>query len=279
MSVTRPISADTLVILPRLTAISTARLLQELLSAAHAEPALPAAIVPDRDDLAQAQEALQIELARRLSGEGEETPVVRAADAVEDNAFGALFDWLKAFARLPATAHPEAAQAATVLSAVFAGGLAFLAVRPHDEWQEAEIRTRLLAEKGYATTIAHLGGQPFLDQIASAHKAYGEALGITVVKVPLEGPAVRGARDTAIDVIRAYVLRVAALVRKSAPETEALAQRLLAPLVTWRERPVKAAAAEAPKAPEKSSIAEPAKEPGKPAVADHGAGIGSATMD
>jgi hypothetical protein len=272
MSVSRPISAETLVILPRLTAISTARLLQELLSAANAEAKLPAAIVPDRDDLVQSQEALQVELAKRLSGEGEETPVVRAADTVEDNAFGALVDWLKSFARLPATTHPEAVQAATVLHSVFPSGLAFLAVRPHDEWQEAEIRIRLIAEKGYDQTITLLGGKPFLDEIASAHKAYGEALGITVVKVAPEGPAVRVARDNALDLVRSYVLRVAALVRKSAPETEALAQRLLAPLVTWRDRPVKAAAAEAA-AP--AVIEAPA-----PVIAtDQGVATGSDTTD
>ena len=272
MSVSRPISAETLVILPRLTAISAARLLQELLSAAKAEKKLPAAIVPDRDDLLQAQETLQVELAKRLTGEGEETPVVRAADTVEDNAFGALFDWLSAFARLPAKAHPEAAQAATVLHSVFAGGLAFLAVRPHDEWQEAELRTRLLAEKGYDKTITLLGGKPFLDEIASAHKAYGEALGITVVKVAVESPAVRVARDNAIDLVRAYVLRVAALVRRSDPNTEALAQRLLAPLVNWRDRPVKAAAAEA--------AAPAVTEPTAPTIAaDQAASTGSDTTD
>jgi hypothetical protein len=241
MSSSRPISADTLVILPRLTAISTARLLQELLSAAAAEKKLPAAIVPDRDDLTQAQEALQVELAKRLTGEGEDTPVVRAADKVEDNAFGALFDWLSAFARLPANAHPESAKAGAVLQSVFADGLSFLTVRPHDEWQEAEIRARLLVEKGHDKTIEQLGGKAFLDEITSAHKAYGKALGITVAKLAPESPAIRVARDNALDVIRSYVLRVAALVRKSDPQTEALAQRLLAPLVNWRDRPAKAA--------------------------------------
>ena len=120
-------------------------------------------------------------------------------------------------------------------------GLAFLAVRQHDEWQEAEIRARLLADKGYDKIIEQLGGKPFLDEIASAHKAYGEALGITLVKLAPESPAIRVARDNAIDLIRSYVLRVAALVRKSDPQTEALSQRLLAPLVHWRDRPAKAA--------------------------------------
>ncbi len=250
MAATRPISADKLVILPRLTALSTARLLHELLIAAAAEKKLPASIVPDRDDLTEASKALHVELAKRVTGEGEETPVVRAADTVEDNAFGALFDWLSAFARLPISRHPESAEAATVLHSVFADGLSFLAVRPHDEWQEAEIRTRLLADRGYDKTIAQLGGQPFLDEVAIAHKAYGVALGITAVKIVPESPAIREARDSAIDLIRSYVLRVAALVRRNDPQSEALSQRLLAPLVNWRDRPTKGVVGE--------PVAEPA---------------------
>ena len=127
-------------------------------------------------------------------------------------------------------------------------------MRPHDEWQEAEIRTRLLADKGYDKTIEQLGGKPFLDEITSAHKAYGEALGITIVKLAPESPAVRVARDNAIDLIRSYVLRVAALVRRSDPQTEALSQRLLAPLVNWRDRPAKAAMTDPVAAPAPAAL-------------------------
>jgi hypothetical protein len=177
MAAARPISAETLVVLPRLSGISAARLARELLSAAKAEKKLPPFIVPDRDELAVVLEALHVELAKRVSGEGEDTPVVAAKGRIEDNAFGALFDFLSAWARLQAEKHPASAEASTVLREVFAGGLAFLAVRPHDEWQEAEIRLRLIADNGHEKTIAQLGGQPFLDHLAVAHKAYGEAPG------------------------------------------------------------------------------------------------------
>lgn len=258
MSATRSISADTLVSLPRLSGISTARLVHELLSAAKAENTLPLSIIPDRDDLAAVLEALHVELARRVTGEGEDTPRVGAADRVEDNAFGALFAWLSAFARLPAAQHPEAAMATTILQSVFAGGLTFLTVKPANEWQEAEIRLRLITEKGYDKSIEQLGGKPFLDHLATAHKAYGEALGITAVKQVVESPAIRVARDAAADVIRGYVLRVVALVRKSDPETEALSQRLLAPIVHWRESPAKASAPVDPVATAQTMPASPA---------------------
>jgi hypothetical protein len=57
------------------------------------------------------------------------------------------------------------------------------------------------------------------------------------VNTAVESPAIRVARDAAVDVIRGQVLRVAALVRKSDPQSEALSQRLLAPIVNWREDP------------------------------------------
>jgi hypothetical protein len=199
-----------------------------------------------------------VELAKRVSGQGEDTPRVGAADRVEDNAFGALFAWLSAWARLPVAQHPEVAMATTVLQSVFAGGLTFLAVKPANEWQEAEIRLRLITEKGHDKTIEQLGGRPFLDHLATAHKAYGEVLGITAVKQAVETPAIRVARDAATEVIRGYVLRVVALVRKSDPEAEALSQRLLAPIVNWRESPAKAGAPVEPVAPVETTPVTPA---------------------
>jgi len=180
------------------------------------------------------------ELAKRISGEAEEPPVVRAADVVEDNAFGALVDWLKSFARLPGERHDEAAEAQTVLDGVFAAGLELLKIRPVDEWQEAEARLKLLADDGHNDTIAKLGGKPFLDELAVAHEAYGEALGITVVKPVVDSPAIREALTDAIDELRGYVLTVSSLVKKKDATTAAMAARLLAPLIHWRDSPVKA---------------------------------------
>ncbi len=143
----------------------------------------------------------------------------------------------------------ESAQATSVLQRVFAGGLAFLAVRPHNAWQEAEIRLHLIAERDHRTTIAKLGGKPFLAHLAVAHKAHGDALGITTVNAIVETPAIRVARDAAVDVIRGYVLHVAALVRKSDPQSEAPSQRLLAPLINWRDVLPKAGISANPVAP------------------------------
>ncbi|MRG92790.1 hypothetical protein [Polyangium spumosum] len=235
----RSFSPNQLVSLPRMTAVSTARLLAELLETASRELMLPSTIAADRNTLAASRETLQVELGKRVLAEGEAPPVVGVADRVEDNAFGALSDWLLSFKRLPPERHPEAAEAAKVYDALFGQGLAFLRLRAADEWQEAETRMRLLTEKGFDVVIENLGGKPFLDELAFAHTAYGEALGITKPRPTPEPPGVRKAQGEALDALRSYVLRVAAHVREGEPQTAALAERLLAPLAQWRDRPAK----------------------------------------
>jgi hypothetical protein len=167
----RSFSPGHLVALPRLTAISTARLLQEMLHAAAEESSLPASIATDRDDLAAAHTALTTTLKRRLAAQAGDGPQVRVADQAEDNAFGAFVDWLRSLARLPEDRHPEAKDAKAVLHDVFPSGLVFLNVTSPDKWQEAENRLQLIADKGYDVTLSKLNGVPFLDELQKAHTA------------------------------------------------------------------------------------------------------------
>jgi hypothetical protein len=255
----RSFSPSDLIALPRLNAISTARLLYELLKATTEEKKLPASIAADRDELAEAHHTLMAALKKRLVTELGESPQVRAADAVEDNAFGALFDWLRSFARLPEDRHPEALEARAVLQAVFPTNLGFLSISPPDEWQEAETRLQAIADNGYDVTIKKLGGGPFLEELKTAHKVYGEILGITVTRPTTEPLALREAFDAAHEALRSYVLRVSAHVRKSDPSSAELASRLLSPLVHWKDRPNK------PSEPEEAPLPEaPANEPDGP---------------
>jgi hypothetical protein len=233
----RSFSAGSVVRLPRLNALTTARLLHELLTAAGAESKLPAWLALDVAELTDVASKLDAELTRRLQGGGKSTPVVAAADRVEDTAFTALFDWLTGWSLLRAEHHPEALGARAALDAIFSQGRSFLALRPVDEWQEAELRLQLIADKGHGAAITQLGGKPFLDELRAAHAAYGEALGITTIKPTPEPPRLRAARDAAAEVVRGYVMRVSGHVRAKDPTTRALADRLLAPLVNWRDVP------------------------------------------
>lgn len=237
----RSFTAVNLVTLPRLSGVTAARLLTQLITAAAEEKKLPPTIAAARDALIPVRDTLEAEIAKRVSGAGEETPVVRAADKVEDNAFGAFYDWLHAMARLPADRHPQATTAQTILDTVFKGGLEFLRHAPVNEWQEAEVRLDLLRDQGHRESVSKMGGKAFLDELDFAHKAYGLAVGTTAVKPTIESPAIQEALDDARHDLRAYVLAVSSHVKRKEPTTQALADRLLAPLVHWKEGSSKAA--------------------------------------
>ncbi|MFT3764121.1 MAG: hypothetical protein QM820_01170 [Minicystis sp.] len=236
----RHYTAGSIVALPRLDAITVGRLIEELRTAADAEKKLPPSVVEARDEMAEAREGLQVELMRRHAGEGEDTPQVRAADDVEDNAFRALIGFLRAVALLPADRHPESAEAQEILDTVFADGLAFINIRPEKEWEEANIRLGLLESRGYDKTIAKLGGQSFLDELAYAHGKYGEALGISTIPEQQVPPAVRRRFLAAMESVRTYVLRVTAHISRKDPKTAELAERLLKPLAEWKDEKPKA---------------------------------------
>lgn len=249
----RSFTATNLVTLPRLSGVTAARLLTQLLTAAAHEKKLPATISAARDALIPARDTLEGEIGKRVSGAGEETPVVRAADRVEDNGFGALVDWLQSFARLPAERHPEAITAQAVLYGVFKDGLSFLRLAPVNEWQEAEVRLALLRDQGHREAISKMGGKAFLDELDFAHKAYGLAVGTTGVKPALESPAMRIALDNARHDLRAYILAVSSHVKRQEPATQALADRLLAPLVSWKDNASRSAPVISPEGSSKST--------------------------
>lgn len=244
----RSYSAGSIVALPRLDSITVGRLIEALLTVAAAEEEaakkegleLPPSIAAARDEMAESREALQAELMKRQAGDGEESPQVRAADTIEDNAFRAVVAYLRAFALLPAERYPESAQAQEILDTVFSDGLGFITIKPEKEWEEANIRLGLLESRGFNPTIEALGGKPFLDELAFAHAQYGEVLGIKAVKEGQEAPAVRKSFEEAAASVRTYVLRVTGHVSKKDPRTAELAERLLVPLAEWKDEKPKA---------------------------------------
>jgi hypothetical protein len=78
-----------------------------------------------------------------------------------------------------------------------------------------------------------LGGKPLLDQLLTAHQAYGQSLGITAEgqdpNVGLREPLLAFNRY-----LRAYVVAVTAHTDPDDPTSGALADTLLAPLHRWQ---------------------------------------------
>jgi hypothetical protein len=164
-----------------------------------------------------------------------ESPETRKADQLSDTVWGSLHGFLRSHGLLPGEV-PTAQQARQVLDRLFPDGLMFLKLPYKLEWAEAEAKLGVIAKEQLEPVVRSLGGGPILDQLASAHAAYGKALGITAAKVAPESPAIRAGLLRLQDALRRYVVRVVATMERDDPTSEAFAARLLAPIEEWEIR-------------------------------------------
>lgn len=97
------------------------------------------------------------------------------------------------------------------------------------------MRLQRIKKNGLDARIKALGGQVFLTALTKAHQDYGKALGITepTVASTVTPPSIREALDTFAGALRGYIVKVMGSVEPDEPETQALADKLLAPLASW----------------------------------------------
>ncbi|MGK3961661.1 hypothetical protein WMF38_52225 [Sorangium sp. So ce118] len=234
-------TASEVIQLPRFTAVGAMALGEQLLSAAK----------PVKKQLAKGIARVLAALSSRhgelasalrdqvsLSGGGEESEDAVQCDRVLDSCWSALNDFLTAFTKLPSGA-PEVAEASALKAALFTGGLKFLQLTYVLQWSESELRIQRIHKNGLDARIEALGGKRFLAALEAAHAAYGKALGVTAPAATAAGapPSVREALDAFTEALRAYVIKVMGAVEPDEPETQELADRLLAPLASWSVGP------------------------------------------
>jgi len=247
----RSYTAQNIIALPRLNTAAAVALGQGLITAAHAQPTLPALISTRLGALAATHAALHQALSNKPQTDTDPQRI-RAADRAEDVAWTALHDWLLGWSRLTT---PEAAQANTMHAVLFPTGLKFIRLTYRLEWAEADAKLARIAKDGYDIEIQKLGGQLILDQLKAAHQAYGQALGITA-----EGQDstinLRAPLEAFTKTLRAYVLAVAAHEDPEDSTSIDLADALLAPIQKW-EGYISASPAQEPPAPVPSVVPTP----------------------
>jgi hypothetical protein len=175
-----------------------------------------------------------------------ESASVREADRTLDAAWSSAFDWCTGWSKLPLDINAaKVAIARGLVVSLFSTGLKFTQIAYKLEWSESQTRLDLIEEEKLAASFEALGGETFLKTIKVAHKAYGEALGLTKAKAEAAAlPSLREPLDAFLAALRVYVVRVSAHVDPEHAGSAALAKKLLGPVTSWRSASAQAAAAE-----------------------------------
>src|SRR5690606_29253662 len=208
-----------------------------------------------RDEVAAALNVLVEAAMQRLPGPATDGLSAKDIDKQVDAAWSGTYNWLTGWAKLPN--EPKAKIAAELRDRLFPNGLKFTQVRYVDQWAESNTRLSLIDEAELERSFDALGGRAFLNALRETHKAYGEVLGITKAQEEeVRATRIRDALDRLANALRAYVLQVSAMERKSDPNSSKVVEQLLRPLMAW-ESP-----SSRPKTPATGKDDAPKQEPG-----------------
>lgn len=172
-------------------------------------------------------------LEQSLTPSDADTQAAKQADSALDEAWGAFHDWMRGWNRLSLLSAAEQERLQALYRSLFGDGLRFLNFSYRSQWQASKARLDVLADELNRQLLSTLGGLPFGTQLLEAHRIYGEALGITKDSSASVTPEVREQFNTLQAALRDYVLKVQAAVEPDDAASQAHAQALLQPLLSW----------------------------------------------
>ena len=222
----RTYSPVDLVQLPRIDANGAIALASAIESAAANDKTLPPNITEIVTQIADDRAILQAAVAKTPAG----VLTVKEADRRVDKVGGALHDILAAWAEL-AEFIPEGQKAQIVLERAFQDGRRFINLKAKEEWAAVDTKLTTIDREGLAPNLDAIGAGPVLALLKQVHSVYGAVLGTT--EVIEEAPEIRESKGALLDSIRAYVLRVAGLVKRGQTATEDRANALMKPILEW----------------------------------------------
>jgi hypothetical protein len=247
----RSFTANDIVVLPKLDAISALALGEalttavELLLKKQSWKTLPAEFAKRYQAVVATLTALRAALVNKGNASGEDPLRATTADQLLDATWSALFEWLSGWAKLPGS-H-EAKKAAPILADVFNEGLKFTQLKYKLEWGESAVRIERIKSNKHDVAIEALGGKPFLKKLYAHQKEYGEALGLTAASAePSPSAALVSVRDALAgfeSALRKYALGVTAYGEDDdkGPDAAGVAEALLLPLAQWESLAPRAA--------------------------------------
>jgi len=224
----RSFTPNDIVALPRVDARDAVALASAVEAAAAAQKDVPPYVISAVAQIASDRQALQKAIA---AGPPAGAITVKEADRVEDLSITSLYALLVAWGRLEEFL-PQAKGAQEVVDRVFKDGVAFVNSKVEKEWAVIDSKLKAIADEGLEAKIAAVGAMPILEFLKQTHATYGAVIGTTDAGAdPVE---IGKHRDALLDSMRVYVMRASGLVERNKPETQALADALLRPIVEWR---------------------------------------------
>ncbi len=224
----RSFTATAIVSLPRVDARDAIALASAVEAAAAGQQGVPAYVLSAVGQIAADRQVLQKAIS---AGPPAGTLTIKEADRVEDLAVTSLYALLVAWGRLEEFL-PEAKGAQEVVDRLFKDGVSFVNSRVEKEWAIIDSKLKTIADEGLEAKIAAVGALPILHFLKQTHATYGAVIGTTDTAAdPVE---IGKHREALLDSLRVYVMRASGLVERNQPETQALADALLRPIVEWR---------------------------------------------
>jgi len=224
----RSFTPTAVVSLPRVDARDAVALASAVEAAAAGQQGVPPYVLSAVAQIADDRQALQKAIA---AGPPAGAITKKEADRVEDLAITSLHALLLAWGRLEEFL-PEAKGAQEVVERIFKDGVSFVNSRVEKEWAIIDSKLKTIADEGLEAKIAAVGALPILEFLKQTHATYGAVIGTTDAAAdPVE---VGKHREALLDSLRVYVMRASGLVERNKPETQALADALLRPIVEWR---------------------------------------------
>ena len=167
----------------------------------------------------------------------------RVINTALDTAWGALRDALAAVARLPRERYPASAEAQRLIDLLFPEALAFLKLEYNAVWVESDEALRAMREYDTAAALAPLVHADLVAEVARAHKAFGDAVGMTAEVERAPAVDVAEALTGVQAAITSYAVQVVAAAEEADEETVTQYRHALAPITEQRAKARKGAKA------------------------------------
>lgn len=227
---------------PRTNAIQAVALALSLLRRAPRDA--PAAVRKAAKRLRDAVTELQSRRRARRNAPAKKADP-RVINTALDTAWGALRDALAAVARLPRERYPASAEAQRLIDLLFPEALAFLKLEYNAVWVESDEALRAMREYDTAAALAPLVHADLVAEVARAHKAFGDAVGMTAEVERAPAVDVAEALTRVQAAITSYAVQVVAAAEEADEETVTQYRHALAPITEQRAKARKGAKAEA----------------------------------